>query len=258
MKVLHAPGKSLRWDHGLPEYLFSPGIRARSVLFDPARKAAVVSKGVLRRTVREIPFRRIRAVVFRIYAPVYFSAEVPPVRLESNWSEISLRIADEPGEILYQENYNIDRYGNPGRPAMRRILGMADGVAEITGKPVLIDWEEAEIILDLGGAKILLAGDLIPPGVRGREIPFRKVESVQAVRGERAYYAVRIVTRDGESFVTTQGYDSYTRLHDTTEMIARRANLPFQKVEGRRGMEPPVGRRYAPIAPSMRGTVPGR
>lgn len=257
MKVLHVPGKRLRWEHGLLGYLFSPGIKARTALFDGTRKMAVISKGVLRKTDLEIPFSRIRAVVYRIYAPIYFSAEVPPVRLESNWAEISLRLADSPREILYQENYTIDNDGNPGRAAIRRILGMTDDVAEITGKPVLLDWEEAEIFLDMGAAKILLTGDLIPPQIKGREIPFRKVEAFQAVRG-RAYFAVRIVTRDGESFVTTQGYDTYTRLHDTTELIAMRAKLPFQKVEGSCSMEPPVGRRYVPIAPSMRGTVPGR
>lgn len=258
MKVIHDPGKRVRWEHGLLGYLFTPGIKAKSARFDRSRKTAVIAKGVWRKTVREIPFSRIRAVVLRIYAPVYFSSETPPVRLESNWSEVCLRVADSPREILYQEHYAIDNEGNPGRPAIRRILGMADAVAEIADKPVLIDWEEAEIFFDTGAGTIHLTGDLIPPSMKGRVIPFRKVEAVQAVRGERGYYAVRLVTRGGEAFVTTQGYDTYTRLHDTTELLARRAALPFQKVEGGRRKAPPAGRGYIPITPSMRGTVPGR
>jgi len=94
--------------------------------------------------------------------------------------------------------------------------------------------------------------------MRGREIPFREVGAVQALRADRGYYAVCIVSRDGESFLTTQGYDTHTCLHDTTELVARWANLPFQKVEGSSRTVPAVGRRYAPITPSMRGTVPGR
>ncbi len=258
MRVLRSPGKTIRWEHGFVEYLFSPGIKARTVLFDKDRRVAVVSKGLWRKMVREIPIGRVRRILCRIYAPVYFSAEVPGVRLESDWSEISLLLSDSPPEILYQEHYTIDSSGSPGRGAIRRILGMAGEVAELTGKPILIDWEEAEISLDLGSAKILLTGDLIPPRMRGREIPFREVEAVQALRADRGYYAVCIVSRDGESFLTTQGYDTHTCLHDTTELVARWANLPFQKVEGSSRTVPAVGRRYAPITPSMRGTVPGR
>ncbi len=256
MRVLRIPGKRIQWEHGFLGYLLSPGIRARTVLFDGDRKVAVVSKGVWRKTVREIPFGRIRRILHRIYAPVYFSSEVPGVRLESDWSEISLLLSDSHREILYQEYYTIDNHGSPGRGAIRRILEMAGDVAEITGKPILIDWEEAEISLDLGTAKILLTGDLIPPPMRGKEIPFREVEVVQAVRGDQGYYAVCIVSRDGESFMTTQGYDTYTCLHDTTELVARRATLPFQKVESGSRAVPAVGRRYAPITPSIRGTVP--
>ena len=257
MRVLRIPGKRIQWEYGFMGYLLSHGQKARTVLFDKDRKVAVVSKGLLRKTVREIPFSRIRRILNRIYAPVYFSSEVPSVRLESDWSEITLLLSDSHQEILYQEHYTIDKNGSPGRGAIRRILGMAGDVAEMTGKPILIDWEEAEISLDLGSAKILLTGDLIPPPMRGKEIPFREVEAVQAVRADRGYYAVCIVSRDGESFMTTQGYDTYTRLHDTTELVARWANLPFQKVESRSKMVPAVGRRYAPITPSMRGTLPG-
>lgn len=258
MRVLRSPGKTIRWEHGFAEYLLSPGIKARTVLFDKDRGVAVVSKGLWRKMVREIPFGRVRRILYRIYAPVYFSPEVPGVRLESDWSEISLLLSDSPREILYQEHYTIDKNGSPGRGAIGRILGMAGEVAEMTGKPILIDWEEAEICLDLGSAKILFTGDLIPPPMRGREIPFREVEAVQAVRADRGYYAVCVVSRDGESFVTTEGYDTYTHLHETTELVTRFANLPFQKVESRSLMVPAVGRRYAPITPSMRGTVPGR
>ncbi len=258
MRVLRSSGKAIRWEHGFVKCLFSPGIKAKTVLFDPVRKVVVVTKGFFRETVREVPFGRIRRVLHRIYAPVYLSSEVPPVRLESDWSEISLLLADSSREVLYQENYMIDNDGNPGRGAIRRILGMAGEAAEITGRPILIDWEEAEISLDMGSRKILLTGDLIPAAIRGREVPFREVEAVQAVRADRRYYAVCIVNRDGESLVTTQGYDTYTHIHETTELVARFANLPFQVVESRSGMIPAVGRTYAPITPSMRGTVPGR
>lgn len=258
MRIRRIPGKGILWEHGFVGYLFTPGIKARTVLFDQDRKVAVVSKGLFRKTVREIPFRGIRRILHRIYAPIYFSSEVPGVRLESDWSEISLLLSDASREILYQEYYMIDNKGRPGRGAIRRILGMAGEIAEITDKPILIDWEEAEISLDLGSAKIFLAGDLIPPAMRGREIPFREVEAVQAVRADRGYYAVCIASRDGESFLTTQGYDTYTCLHDTTELVARTADLPFQKVESISGTIPIVGKRYAPITPTMRGTVPGR
>jgi len=258
MRVLRTPGERIQWENGFVGYLFSPGIRARAVLFDRTRNAVVISKGLFRKTVREIPFRRIRGILHTIYAPIHVSSEVPPVRMESDWSEISLLLAESSKEVLLQENYMMDDAGKPGREAIRRILGMAEDIAEVTGKPLLIDWEEAEMFLDRGAAKILLTGDLIPPQMRGREIPFRKVEVLQAVKTEGGYNAVRIATRDGDAYVTTQWHDRFSCLHETTEAIARCVHLPFQKVKTRSPGKPAVGRMYAPIIPSMRGTVPGR
>jgi hypothetical protein len=258
MRVLRTPGERIQWENGFLETLFSPGIGARAVLFDRTRNAVVISKGLFRKTVREIPFRRIRGILHTIYAPVNVSPEVPPVRMESDWSEISLLLAESAKEVLLQENYAMDAAGKPGREAIRRILEMAEEIAEVTGKPLLIDWEEAEMFLDRGAAKIRLTGDLIPPQMRGREIPFRKVEALQAVRTEGGYNAVRIATRDGDIYVTTQWIDRSSCLHETTEAIARCVRLPFQEVRNRDPGRPVVGRMYAPIIPSMRGTVPGR
>ncbi len=258
MRILRTSDGGIRWENGFVGALLSHGVRARTVYFDRTRKTAVVSKGLLRRTVREIPFGRIRGVLHTIYAPVYFSSEVPGVRMESDWSEVSLLLSDASKEILYQENYTMDNAGKPGRGAIRRILEMAEEAAEATGKPLLVDWEEAEIFLDRGAAKILLAGDLIPPKLKGREVPFRKIEAVQAVKTERGYNAVRIVCRDGDVLVTTQWYDRSSCLHETTEALARCAGLPFQMVKTAGPGDPAAGRSYAPIAPSVRGTVPGR
>lgn len=258
MRVLRTPGDGIQWENGFVVTLLSSGIRARAALFDRRRKTVVVSKGILRRTVREIPFSRIRGVLHTIYAPIYFSSEIPGVRMESDWSEITLVLADAPKEILHQEYYAMDNSGKPGRGAIRRILGMAGDVAEVTGKPLLIDWEEAEMFLDRGAAKILLTGDLIPAKLKGREVPFRKIEAVQAVKTEKGYNAVRLVCRDGEVHVTAQWYDRHSCLHETTEAIARCVDLPFQMVNTASPGKPAVGRSYAPIAPSIRGTVPGR
>jgi hypothetical protein len=258
MRVLRTHGERIQWENGFVGTLFSPGIRARAVLFDRTVNTVVISKGLFRKTVREIPFRRIRGILHTIYAPIHVSPEVPPVRMESDWSEISLLLAESSKEVLFQENYVMDASGKPGREAIRRILGMAEEIAEVTGKPLLVDWEEAEMFLDKGAAKIQLTGDLIPPQMRGREIPFRKVEALQAVKTEGGYNAVRIATRDGDIYVTTQWYDRSSCLDETTEAIARCVHLPFQKVATRDPGEPVAGRMYAPITPSMRGTVPGR
>jgi hypothetical protein len=258
MRVLGTPGERIQWENGFAGYLFSPGIRARTVLFDRTRNAVVISKGLFRKTVREIPFRRIRGILHTIYAPIHVSSEVPPVRMESDWSEISLLLAESSKEVLLQENYAMDEAGKPGRGSIRRILGMAEDIAELTGKPLRIDWEEAEIFLDRGAAKIRLTGALIPPQMKGREIPFRKVEALQAVKTDEGYNAVRIATRDGDIYVTTQWYDRSSCLHETTEAIARCVHLPFQKVKTRSSGMSAVERMYAPISPSMRGTVPGR
>lgn len=258
MRVLRTSGERIQWENGFVRYLFSPGIGARAVLFDRTRNAVVISKGLFRKTVREIPFRRIRGILHTIYAPIHVSSEVPPVRMESDWSEISLRLDESSKEVLLQENYVMDEAGKPGREVIRRILGMTEDIAEVTGKPLLIDWEEAEMFLDRGAAKILLTGDLIPPQMRGRVIPFRKVEALQAVKTEGGYNAVRIATRDGDVFVTTQWYDRSSCLHETTEAIARCARLPFRMVKTQRPGDPEAGRGCAPIIPSMRGAVPGR
>jgi hypothetical protein len=258
MRVLRTPGERIQWEIGFTGYLFSPGIRPRAVLFDRTRNAAVISQGIFRKNVREIPFRGIRGILHTIYAPIHVSSEVPPVRMESDWSEISLLLSDSSKEVLLQENYAMDDAGRPGREAIRRILGMAEEIAEVTGKPLRIEWEEAEIFLDRGAAKIRLTGDLIPPQMRGREIPFRKVEALQAVKTEGGYNAVRIATRDGDLYVTTQWYDRHSCLDETTEAIARCVHLPFQKVTTRDPGKPVAGRMYAPITPSTRGTVPGK
>jgi hypothetical protein len=258
MRVLRTSGQKIQWENGFVRYLFSPGIGARAVLFDRMRNTVVISRGLFRQTVREIPFRQIRGILHTIYAPIHVSPEVPPVRMESDWSEISLRLAESSKEVLLQENYAMDDAGKPGREAIRRILGMAGDIAEVTGKPLLIDWEEAEMFLDRGAAKILLTGDLIPPQMRGREIPFRKVEALQAVKTEGGYNAVCIATRDGDIYVTTQWVDRSSCLHETTEAIARCVHLPFRKVITRNLGKPAAGRMYAPIIPSMRGTVPAR
>lgn len=258
MRIVRTPKEKIRFEARLLDHVFGSSLRARSVVVDRSWQSVAISRGLLWRTSRTIPFSRIRRICHRMYAPIYVDHDVPPRRMESEWSVISLDLVFDPDETLYSEWYRMGSQGRSGRDAVARIQGMVDEIADLTGKPVLIDLEEAEFSVDTEAQAILLSGDMLPPTLKGRRIPFEEVEAVRAVRTPRGYFAVHIVRKDGEEILTTQGYDSTSHLHEIVAIIAARANLPYRLEEVRRpagpfARGPSSPREYTPLAPSFFG-----
>lgn len=259
MRIQETPEK-LVFETTLLEYLIvGTPLQAGSVVFDRRSGAVRICQGFLRKNLKEIPFAQIQRIRHRMVAACYFRggglesgyiARATP--LEPDASELSLELYDQKKEILYFRGLRMRREGRDGRDVLRFIQGLADKIAAFTGIPGVIVADEIQGSFDCGSKRLILHKECLPEDLKGLVIPFDAIRALRSTKTGKGYYAVEICRKDGDAILTNEGFDSFSRLHETVEMVAKRTGIPFELRETV-PPRPSPSRSYKPISPTFRG-----
>ncbi len=235
-------------------------LQAGSVVFDRSSRSVRIRQGFLRKTLKEIPFEQIRRIRHWMLAASYvvfgerFESTYTKMAFpgESHGSELSLELYDQKKEILYLRGLRMRREGRDGRDVLRFIQGLADKISAFTEIPCVIVADEIQGSFDNGSRRLTLHGEYLPPSLKGAGIPFGEIRALRSTKTVQGYHAVEICRKDGDVILTNEGFDSSSRLHETVEMIAKGAGIPFELQETV-SMRPSPSRPYKPISPTSRG-----
>ncbi len=232
-------------------------LQTGSVVFDRRSRSVQIRQGFLRKTLKEIPFEQIQRIRHWMVASCYFvGGEVGPIvrstPLEPNASELSLELYDRKKEILYRRGLRMKREGQDGRNVLRFIQGLADRISEFTGIPSVVRSDEVQGSFDIGSRRLTLHGECLPPSLKGTMISFEEILALRSIKTTGGYFAVEIQKKNGDVISTNNGFDTSSRLHETVEMIAKKAGIPFELQETVT-TRPSPSRPYKPISPTSRG-----
>ncbi len=263
MRIQETPER-LAIETTLPEFrFFGTALQAASIVFDRQRRRVRIRRRFLGRTFQDIPFAQIRRVRHRMLAPGYldFYMELGAYERtrhklafpgESNHSVLSLALGDREEEVLYSRELRMLREGRDGRDVLSLVQGMADRISTFTGIPALIVAEEIQGSFDCGSKSLTLQGECLPDGLKGVVIPFGEIRALRSTKTPKGYHAAEICRKNGDVILVNEGFDSTSRQHETVELIARRAGVPFELqtvVTARHSFSRP----YEPISPTREG-----
>jgi len=260
MRIQETPER-LVFETTLPEFLLvGTPLQAGSVVFDRQSRSVRIRPGFLRKTLKEIPFAQIRRVRHRMVAESYavlgdkldgaYAKMAFP--LEPNGSELSLELYDQRKEVIYRRGLRMKREGRDGRDVIPLIQRMADRISAFTEIPGVIVADELQGSFDSGSKSLILHGECLPHGLKDVDIPFEEIRALRSTKTAKGYHAVEICRKVGGDILANEGFDSTSRLHETVEMIAACAGIPFELRETVK--TPPFpSRPYKPISPTSRG-----
>ena len=259
MRTRETPER-LVFETTLPEFPF-PGtaLQAASIVLDKQGCFVRIRPRCLGKTVKDIPFARIRRIRHRMLAPAY----VPPVEYEtlykrlafpgeSDHSVLSLARQDQAEEVLYSRSPPMLTEGRDGRDIIVLVQGMADRISTFTGIPVVIAADDIQGTFDCGSKILTLGGECLPDGLKGVAIPFDEIRALRSTKTAKGYHAAEIRRKDGDVILVNEGFDSTSRQHETVEMIAGRTGIPFE-LQDVVTAPPSRVRPYEPISPTRRG-----
>ena len=226
---------TLRIRASATDFLFGRVIPpAKSVLFDRTWGEVTVRPRLLSTEEGTIPYRHVLKVHHRINAPIVRigmdNGGSMYYRTVSAMSEVSLELRDASEVSLYARVY--DQGGDSGtiRKKIRETQRLVDEIANITEKPMVIDFQEVECTFDMAERKILFSGIMLPKDTLGLSLRFDQIDRLEMVETPAGYFSFTVFPRWGKGIRTTEGYDTTNYLSDTVTMIAKRSNLFLHKV----------------------------
>ena len=207
----------------------------KEVYFDRTWGEVTVRPRLLSKTERTIPYRQILKIHHRINAPIIRTEQdaggFAYYRSVSAMSEVLLELRDASTLTIYGDIYDQGGSSKIIREKIREVQKLVDEIARITEKPVVIDFQEVECTFDMAERKIMFSGVMLPKNIHGSFLRFEQVERIEVVETPRGYYSFSIFPRWGTGITTVEGYDTTNFLSDTVEMIAKRSDLFFLRVE---------------------------
>ena len=228
---------------------------AKSVLFDRTWGEVTVRPRLLSTAEGTIPYRHILKVHHRINAPIVRigmdNGGYTYYRSVSAVSEVSLELRDASVVPLYTSIYDQGGDSRTIREKIRESQRLVDEIANVTEKPMVIDFQEVECTFDMAERKILFSGIMLPRDILGLSLRFDQVERMEMVETPTGYFSFTVFPRWGKGIRTTEGYDTTNYLSDTVTMIAKRSNLFLHKVEKKPLPTESVEVPNAPIRPRM-------
>jgi len=199
----------------------------KEVYFDRTWGEVTVRPRLLSKTERTIPYRQILKIHHRINAPIIRTEQdaggCAYYRSVSAVSEVLLELRDASTVTIYGDIYDQGGSSKIIREKIREVQKLVDEIARITEKPVVIDFQEVECTFDMAV--------MLPKNIHGSFLRFEQVERIEVVETPRGYYSFSIFPRWGTGITTVEGYDTTNFLSDTVEMIAKRSDLFFLRVE---------------------------
>jgi hypothetical protein len=207
----------------------------KEVFFDRTWGEVTVRPRLFSKAERTIPYRQIRKIHHQINAPIIRTGldggGVNYYRSVSAVSEVFLELRDASTVAIYADLY--DQGGNSKiiREKIREVQKLADEIARITEIPMVIDFQEVECTFDIAERKIVFSGTMLPSNLRGSFLRFEQIERIEVVETPGGYFSFSIFPRWGTGITTTEGYDTTNYLSDTVQMITRRSDLFFLRVE---------------------------
>ena len=207
----------------------------KGVYFDRTWGEVTVHPRLFSKTERTIPYRQILKIHHRINAPIIRTERdaggFAYYRSVSAVSEVLLELRDASTVTIYGDIYDQGGSSKIIREKIREVQKLVDEIARITEKPVVIDFQEVECTFDMAERKIMFSGVMLPKNIHGSFLRFEQVERIEVVETPRGYYSFSIFPRWGTGITTVEGYDTTNFLSDTVEMIAKRSDLFFLRVE---------------------------
>lgn len=207
----------------------------KEVYFDRTWGEVTVRPRLLSKTERAIPYRQILKVHHRINAPIVRTGQdgggFTYYRSVSAVSEVLLELRDASTVMIYADIYDQGGSSKIIREKIREVQKLVDEIARITEKPEVIDFQEVECTFDMAERKIMFSGMMLPKNLHGSFLRFEQVERIEVVETPKGYFSFSIFPRWGTGITTVQGYDTTNFLSDTVEMIAKRSDLFFLRVE---------------------------
>ena len=207
----------------------------KEVYFDRTWGEVTVRPRLFSKTERTIPYRQILKIHHRINAPIIRTERdaggFAYYRSVSAMSEVLLELRDASTVTIYGDIYDQGGSSKIIREKIREVQKLVDEIARITEKPVVIDFQEVECTFDMAERKIMFSGVMLPKNIHGSFLRFEQVERIEVVETPRGYYSFSIFPRWGTGITTVEGYDTTNFLSDTVEMIAKRSDLFFLRVE---------------------------
>jgi hypothetical protein len=207
----------------------------KEVYFDRTWGEVTVRPRLFSKTERTIPYRQILKVHHRINAPIIRigldGGGFTYYRSVSAVSEVFLELRDASTVMIYGDIYDQGGSSRIIREKIREVQKLVDEIARITEKPVVIDFQEVECTFDMAERKITFSGGMLPKNLHGSFLRFEQVERIEVVETPKGYYSFSIFPRWGTGIMTVEGYDTTNFLSDTVEMIAKRSDLFFLRVE---------------------------
>ncbi len=207
---------------------------AKSVFFDRTWGEVTVRPRLLSTREQTIPYRQIIKIQHRINAPIIRlgldSGGFMYYRSVSAVSEVRLELRDASSVGVYADVY--DQGGNSKiiREKIHETQRLVDEIANITEKPMVIDFQEVECTFDMAERKIVFSGIMLPKEILGSFLRFDQIERMEMVETPKGYFSFTVFPRWGKGIKTTEGYDTTNFLSDTVAMIAKRSDLFLHKV----------------------------
>ncbi len=224
----------------------------KEVYFDNTWGEVTVRPRLFSKAERTYPYRQIRKIHHRINAPIIRTGldggGFTFYRSVSAVSEVLLELRDASTVVIYADIYDQGGSSKIIREKIREVQKLVDEIARITEKPVVIDFQEVECTFDMAERKIVFSGMMLPKNLHGSFLRFEQVERIEVVETPRGYYSFSIFPRWGTGITTVEGYDTTNFLSDTVEMIAKRSDLFFLRVERK---PPSMEISNVPIKPRM-------
>ena len=230
----------------------------KEVYFDRTWGEVTVRPRLFSKTERTIPYRQILKIHHRINAPIIRTERdaggFAYYRSVSAMSEVLLELRDASTVTIYGDIYDQGGSSKIIREKIREVQKLVDEIARITEKPVVIDFQEVECTFDMAERKIMFSGVMLPKNIHGSFLRFEQVERIEVVETPRGYYSFSIFPRWGTGITTVEGYDTTNFLSDTVEMIAKRSDLFFLRVERKPPSMEISDVPNVPVKPRMRKT----
>jgi len=229
----------------------------KAVFFDRTWGEVTVRPRLLSKAEQTIPYRQILKIHHQISAPIIRigldSGGYTYYRSVSAVSEVFLELRDSSTVPIYGDLYDQGGSSMIIREKIREVQKLVDEIARITEKPMVIDFQEVECTFDMADRKIVFSGLMLPKNLQGSFLRFEQIERIEVVETPRGYYSFSIYPRWGTGVKTVEGYDTTNFLSDTVQMIAKRSDLFFLRVERKPPSMDISNVTNVPIKPRMHG-----
>ena len=229
----------------------------KGVYFDNTWGEVTIRPRLFSKAERTIPYRQIRKIHHRIDAPIVRTGLDGGggnyYRSVSAVSEVLLELRDTSTVAIYTDFFDQGGSSRIIREKIREVQKLVDEIARITEKPMVIDFQEVECTFDMAERKIVFSGVMLPKNLHGSFLRFDQIERIEVVETPRGYYSFSIFPRWGTGITTVEGYDTTNFLSDTVEMIAKRSDLFFLRVERKPPSTDISQVPNVPIRPRMQG-----